>query len=85
MGQNNKKSRCKYWAIRSSVRSFAHTAHSLACSAQLASLTRSTALTRLLAPLRSLIRSLAHFAHSLARGTVNDRMAILSVFFYFQP
>ena len=32
-------------------------------------------------PLRSLIRSLAHFAHSLARGTVNDWMAILSVFF----
>ena len=32
-------------------------------------------------PLRSLARSLAHFAHSLARGTVNDQMAILSVFF----
>ena len=32
-------------------------------------------------PLRSLVRSLAHFAHSLARGTVNDWMAILSVFF----
>ena len=47
-------------------------------------------LTRLLAPdcslrsrppLRSLVPSLAHFAHSLARGTVNDWMAILSVFF----
>ena len=41
-------------------------------------------LTRSLAPhcsLRSLIRSLAHFAHSLACGTVNDWMAILSVFF----
>ena len=32
-------------------------------------------------PLRSLVCSLAHFAHSLARGTVNDWMAILSVFF----
>ena len=30
----------------------------------------------------SLVRSLAHFAHSLARGTVNDWMAILSVFFF---
>ena len=47
-------------------------------------------LTGLLAPdcslcsgplLRSLVCSLAHFAHSLARGTVNDWMAILSVFF----
>ena len=27
------------------------------------------------------LRSLAHFAHSLARGTVDDWMAILSVFF----
>ena len=32
-------------------------------------------------PLRSLVRSLAHFAHPLARGTSNDLMAILSVFF----
>ena len=30
--------------------------------------------------LRSLVRSLAHFAHSLAHGTVNDWMAIYSVF-----
>ena len=37
-------------------------------------------------PLRSLVRSFAHFAHSLARGTVNDWMDILSVFFfYFRP
>ena len=34
-------------------------------------------------PLRSFARSLAHFAHSLACGTVNDWMAILSVFFSF--
>ena len=32
-------------------------------------------------PLRSLIRSLAHFAHFLTCGTVNDWMAILSVYF----
>ena len=47
-------------------------------------------LTRSLAPdcslrsrplLRSLVHSLAHFTHSLARGTVNDLIAILSVFF----
>ena len=31
--------------------------------------------------LRSLARSLTHFAHSQAHGTVNDRMAIYSVFF----
>ena len=30
----------------------------------------------------SLIRSLVHFAHSLAHGTVNDWMAIYSVFFF---
>ena len=50
----------------SSVCSFARTAHLFAGSALLASLVRSTVLTR----------SLAHFAHSLARGTVNDWMAI---------
>ena len=46
------------------------------------------ALPRLLcsrAPLRSLVRLLAHFADSLARGTVNDRMAVYSVFFLFWP
>ena len=30
---------------------------------------------------RPFARPLAHFAHSLARGTVNDWMALLSVFF----
>ena len=36
--------------------------------------------------LRSLICSLAHFTRSLACGTVNDWMAILSVFvFHFEP
>ena len=45
--------------------SFAHNAHSSACSTLLASLARSAALT-----------------YSLARGTVNDKMAIFSVFFF---
>ena len=52
--QNLLKSGRKYWAIRSSARSFARTAHSFACSALLASLARSAAL------IRSLARSLAH-------------------------
>ena len=58
VGQNNQESRQQYWATRSSVRLFARTAHSFACSALLASLARSTALTRSL-------------THSLALGTVN--------------
>ena len=49
MGQNNQKYRLKYWATRSSVRSFARTAHSFACSALLALLVRLAALTHLLA------------------------------------
>ena len=54
----NPESRRKYWATRSSVRSFARTAHSFACSRLLASLAPSAALTRLLArSLRSLPRS----------------------------
>ena len=32
---------------------------------------------------RSLVNSPAHFAHSLARGTVIDKMAIYSVFFFY--
>merc|ERR1712081_71167 len=68
---NKQEWRRKYWATRSSLRSFACTAHSFACYGLLASLVPSAALTR----------SLAHFAHSLARGTANDWMAILSVFF----
>ena len=49
MGPNNQEYRLQYWATQSSVRSFARTAHSFACSALLASLARSAALTRLLA------------------------------------
>ena len=76
MVENRIERRCKYWATRSSFRSFARTAHSFACSGLLALLARSAGLTR----------SLAHFAHSLARGKVNYQMAIFSVFFFhFRP
>ena len=54
--QNNQEYRLKYWATRSSICSFACTAHLFACSSQLASLTGCAALTRLLA--RSLCHSL---------------------------
>ena len=58
MVENRKEHRCKYWAAHSSVRSFARTAHSFACSGLLASLAPSAALTRSLASsLRSLPRS----------------------------
>ena len=58
MVQNNQASRCKYWVTRSSVCSFARTAHLFACSGLLASLAPSAALTRLLArSLHSLPRS----------------------------
>ena len=49
MVENRKEHRCKYWATRSSVRSFARTAYSFACSGLLASLAPSAALTRSLA------------------------------------
>ena len=96
MVQDNQKPKRKYWATCLSVYSFAHIAHSFTCCALLAALARSAALTCSRAPLRSLARMLrcAHLlacsttltcslAHSLARGTVNDKMAIYSVFFSF--
>ena len=49
MVQNNRESRLQYWAICSSVCTFANTAHSFACSTLLASQARSAVLTRLLA------------------------------------
>ena len=68
MVQSSQEFRRKYWATRSSVRSFTH-------------LLAPPCLLRSRATLHSLIRSLAHsFAHSLACRTVNDSMAILSVF-----
>ena len=55
---NKQESRRKYWATRSSIRSFARTAHSFACSGLLASLAPSAALTHSLTrSLRSLPRS----------------------------
>ena len=47
MVQNSQEFSLKYWATRSSVRSFALTAHSFACSGLLASLAPSAALTLL--------------------------------------
>ena len=47
MVDNSQEYRLKYWATRSSIHSFARTAHSFACSALLVTLARS-------------IRSLAH-------------------------
>ena len=49
MVQNSQGSGSKYWGNRSSIRSFARTTHSFACSALPALLTRSTALIRSLA------------------------------------
>ena len=49
--QNRQKYRLQYWATCSSVRSFACTAHSFACSGLLASLAPSAALTRSLTSL----------------------------------
>ena len=59
--QNNQESKRKYWAIRSSLCSFAPTTLSFAGSAPLALLARSTSLSC------SLARSLTHFR---ARGKV---------------
>ena len=64
--QNSHESRRKYWATRSSVRSFARTAHSFACFALLASLARSAVL------IISLI-------HSRARGKVYDSMSQIAL------
>ena len=62
VGQNSQEYRRKYWAIRSSVRSFARTAHSSACSGLLTSLAHSSALTR----------SLVHSLSSLPRSWENE-------------
>ena len=72
---NSQEYRLKYWVTRSSIRSFARTAHSFACSGLLALLAPSSALTG------SLARSLRSLPCSWDIGTVNDWMAILSVFF----
>ena len=59
---NTQEKRRKYWATRSSVRSFVRTTHSFARSGLLASLALSAALTRLLA------RSLCSLPRSWERG-----------------
>ena len=61
VGQISQEPRRKYWATRSSIHSFARTALLFACSAPLASLARSTALTCLLA---CSLRSLCSFPRS---------------------
>ena len=48
--QNNQENGLEYWATRTSVRLFARTAHSFACSGLLASFAPSAALTRSLTP-----------------------------------
>ena len=73
VGQNSQEPRRKYWATRSSVRSFARTA----CSGLLVSLAPSAALTRSLArSLRSLPRS---WESELLDGY------FVCVFSYFRP
>ena len=67
MVDNSQEYRLKYWATRLSVRSH--------CS--LVRLLRTARFARAL----HLFAHFAHFAHSLARGTVNDWMDILSLFF----
>ena len=58
MVDNSQEYRLKYWATRSSDRSFARTAHLFACSELLASLAPSAALTYSLArSLHSLLSS----------------------------
>jgi len=77
MVDNSQEYRLQYWATRSSVRSFARTAHSFACSGLLASLAPSAALTRSLArSLRSLPRS---WESELLDGY------FVCVFFHFRP
>ena len=76
-----------YWATRSSVHSFTHTAHLFACSALLTCLLAPpSSLVCLLRPARAL-RCANLFAcfltHSLACGKVNDSMAIFAVVFLF--
>ena len=78
VGKKKQELGCKYWATRSSVRSFARTAHSFACSALLALFARSAHLlahllhtvhfARALCCAHSFARSLTHYR---ARGKMN--------------
>ena len=77
MVDNSQEYRLKYWATRSSVRSFARTAHSFACCGLLASLAPSAALTR------SLARSLRSLPRSLDSELLDGYF--VCVFFHFRP
>ena len=79
VGQNSQEYRLKYWATRSSLRSFARTAHSFACSTLLTSLTRSAALTR------SLARLLTSLTPSLVGHWLVRWLFILCFFFHSGP
>ena len=77
VGQNIQELGRKNWVTRSSVRSFARTAHSFPCSGLLASLAPSAALTR----------SLARSLHSLPRSWDRELLDgyLFCVFFYSGP
>ena len=69
--QNNQKYRLKYWATHSSVRLFARTAHSFACTALLTALTR----------LRS--RSLCSLPRPWESEILDDYFFCVFFFFFF--
>ena len=71
VGQIKQEPRREYWATRLSVRLFARTTHSFACSALLTLLVHKHH-SLFVRSHHSLDRSLAHFTHSLTRGKVND-------------
>ena len=75
MVENSQEYRLKYWATRSSVRSFARTAPSFCCSALLVGLLRSATLTRSLA--RSLTPS---FKAIIAVFFLKDHSEMLTTF-----
>ena len=79
---NIQEFRQKYWATRSSVRSFACIARLFAYTAHsFVPLFQPTCFSGALCSTHSFARLLAYFAHSLARGKVNDWMTTLSVSF----
>ena len=76
MVQNNQESKRKYWATRSSIRSFARTAHSSAGYALPASLTRSAAL-------HSFARSVTSLTPLLVGQRMIGWLSILSFFLFW--
>ena len=77
MVENSQEYRLKYWATRSSVRSFARTARLFACSGLLV----------LLAPSAALTRSLARSLRSLPRSWESELLDgyFVCVFLHFRP